>query len=222
MDSRNEPLLPDPHRRLHRALIEAMLATGVLPGEEELAAALGAPAEQVRSGLRALAEADYVSFDAKGRLTCLYPFSVVPTPHVVVIDERRRYAMCSLDALGVAAMVGRAITVEGRCGACGTSIHLEVRLGAVGTATPAAAIVVARRAFDAPASEVCCPYTVFACGEEHARTLVAREPGSEMLPLDVSRDLAEMIFGDFLGERLPARRRRSSDVAADHRSTSTS
>ncbi|MGH2532636.1 MAG: organomercurial lyase [Thermomicrobiales bacterium] len=222
MENRHQPELPHAQRRIHRTLIDAMLATGGVPGVEDMAVTLGTSPVDVRSGLQMLVEADYLALDASGRVICLYPFSVVPTPHVVVVDERRRYAMCALDALGVAAMLGRAITVDGRCAACGVLMRLRVRPGAVVSASPAETVVVARRAFEAPASEVCCPFTVFACGEHHAEEMVARVPESEMLSLTESLGLAEAIFGDLLGDTLPAKRRSSADVEAAQRSTSTS
>lgn len=222
MDGPNEPALPEPHRRLHRALIDALLAAGAVPGLADLARGLGVASEDVRAGLRALAAADYLALDAAGRLTCLYPFSLIPTPHVVVIGEERRYAMCALDALGIAAMMGREIKVEGRCAACEQPLHLRVRPDASVVVVPPATVVVARREQGAPACEVCCPFTVFACGAEHARALVARVLGTEMLPLDTALTLAAAIFGDLLGDSLPARRRRSTDVAVAQRSTSTS
>lgn len=42
-----------------------------------------------------------------------YPFSAVPTPHRVAIDGGPSvFSMCSVDAIGIAAMLGRAVTVH--------------------------------------------------------------------------------------------------------------
>jgi hypothetical protein len=222
MNGHDEPTLAEPHRRLHRALIDAVVTAGMVPAMENLADRLNVAPEQVQTGLRALAAVDYLSLDSAGNVTCLYPFSSLPTDHVLVIGERRRYAMCSLDALGVAAMLGEMITVEARCAHCGEPIRLRVCPRTIDASEPATTAVVVRREADTPASEACCPFTVFACNGDHARRLAARVPTSEVLPLQEALTLGEAIFGDLLAETLPVRRRRSSDVPSAHRSTSTS
>jgi len=203
--------LPETERRLHRSLIEAMLATSDVPTAVALAAELGASLDMLRSHLRTLAFADYLGFDAAGHLTCLYPFSVIPTQHVVVIDgaTERRFVMCSLDALGIAAMLGRAVEIESACPVCGTPIRLVVRPSAVVSIAPPETVVVAKRDADAPAHEACCGFTVFACGAEHADALLARTSDTSALDLAAALHVGEAIFAGMLGDMLPAKRQRA-------------
>ena len=69
------------------------------------------------AALHELAAADYAAVDGAGRLVCLYPLSPSPTPHVAIIDGLRRHAMCAIDLLGIPAMLGRALALEGSCAA---------------------------------------------------------------------------------------------------------
>jgi hypothetical protein len=201
--------LPDPDRRLHRALLDGILATGAIPSPADLATATGIDSAELPRRLAALAAADYLALGADGWPTCLYPFSPTPTPHVVVVGERRRYAMCSIDALGVASMLGQSVAIAGRCGVCGAAIRLDVTPGVITRAEPPDAVVVARRSGDEPACEACCPYTLFACGPLHGRALASRLTETTMVPLEEALRHAESIFAGLLDETLPARRPRS-------------
>lgn len=201
--------LPDEPRRLHRALLDGLLARGDIPSPEASAATTGLSPNGLAAYLATLVAADYLALDARGRPVCLYPFAAQPTPHEVVFDDRRCYAMCAIDALGVAAMLGRPVVVEGCCARCGAPIRLDVRPGVITRAEPAATLVVARRGGDEPAAELCCPFTVFACGAAHGQELFDRISESAVVPLAEALGHAETIFGDLLGDVLPARRRRS-------------
>lgn len=200
--------LPEIDRRLHRALLEGMVNTGAIPSQEALIAAAGIDVAELAHRLAALEAADYLGLAPDGAVTCLYPFSPTPTPHAVVIGGRRRYAMCSIDALGMAAMLGEAVTIEG-CGICGVPVHLGMAPGTITRTEPPGTVVLVRRSGDEPACETCCPSTLFACGPAHGAELTTRLPETIVVPLGEALRHAEAIFGDILGTTLPAKRRRS-------------
>jgi hypothetical protein len=197
-------------RRLHRRVIEAVLATGSVPPVRELADHLETTEDAIRSGLTELAIADYVALDEGGQVSCLYPFSTTPTSHVIVIDGQPRYAMCSIDALGIPAMLGQELDVVGHCAVCNAPITLRVAPGAVVCAEPATAMVVARRDEAEPAFAACCPFTVFVCSQQHAEQFMRRITNINVLTLPEALEQAEAIFGGLLGEALPAKRRRGN------------
>jgi hypothetical protein len=201
-------LLNDQTRRLHRALIDAVLETGSVPGLSALADQLDTPPEAIQEGLRDLAAADYLALDTGGQVTCLYPLSVSPTPHAVVIDGVRRFAMCAIDALGIPAMLDQELDIEGSCAVCDAPIALRVLPGTVVTVVPATTMVVARRDEAEPAFAACCPFTVFVCSQEHAEQFVRRITGAHTLPLTEALTHAEEIFGGLLAEEIPASRPR--------------
>lgn len=201
-------VLPELPRRVHRALITAVVATGTIPTRAALADKLDVPPDVIHDALQTLAAADYLALDEGGQITCLYPFSPTPSAHAVVISGQRRYAMCSIDALGMPAMLGQELDIEGRCAVCYAQISLHIRPGTVGAATPAEAMVVARRDEAEPAFAACCPFTVFACGQAHAEQFMRRIPGSSALSFAAALIEAEKIFAGLLDETLPARRPR--------------
>lgn len=211
------PLLEQAERRLHRSLIEAVLATGSIPSVSELAVRLETSEEALRTELAILAAADYLSLDEGGQVSCLYPFSPTPTSHVVVINGQPRYAMCSIDALGIPAMLSQELGMEGRCAVCNALITLKIAPGEVVSAAPPEALIVARRDEAEPAFAACCPFTVFVCGQPHAEQFMRRISGTHALPLAEALTEAEKIFADLLAEDLPARRPRGKrwEAASD-------
>jgi hypothetical protein len=201
-------LLDDQTRRLHRALVDVVLKTGRVPELSALATQMDALPEAIKDGLRDLAAADYLALDASGHVTCLYPLSVVPTPHAVVVNGSRRFAMCAIDALGMPAMLDQEPDIEGSCAICDVPISLRVRPRTIVSVAPAATMVVARRDEAEPAFATCCPFTVFVCGQEHADQFVRRIAGASVLSLPDALQHAEAIFGGLLAEEIPAARPR--------------
>lgn len=195
-------------RRLHRSLIEAILATGSIPPVSELVTRLETSEEALRAGLATLVAADYLSLDEDGEVSCLYPFSPTPTSHVVVIDGQPRYAMCAIDALGIPAMLGQELGIEGRCAVCNAPIAIDIRPGEIKNASPPTTRVVAQLDRAEPAFAACCPFTVFVCGQEHAEQFMRRIAGTRVLTLTEALTHAEAIFGGLLAEEIPARRPR--------------
>ena len=204
-----DPTLPPASRRLHRALLDGLLATGAAPSGEELARVAGVDPATLPDLIAELVAADYVATASAGTPVCLYPLSPTPTPHLVRIDGQPRYAMCAIDALGIPAMLDREVPIEAACGACRTSVRLVVRPGEVVAADPASTVVVARRDEREPAASACCPFTVFACTAHHGEALVAATTGTHLLSLAEALSQGEVIFGDLRrADTLPARRRR--------------
>jgi hypothetical protein len=80
----------------------------------------------VDRAVRNLDEKDMIVVE-DGRVTVAYPFSAAPTPFEVALgDGRRRYAVCAIDALGVAPMLGTPISIRSRCHHCREPLALEV------------------------------------------------------------------------------------------------
>jgi Alkylmercury lyase len=205
-------MLPDIERRLHQALLQGLLTTGDLRTQDELAEAADIDLAELPLHLAALAKADYLALDDSGQVVCLYPPSPVPTPHVVEFAGTRRYAMCAIDALGIAAMLGQQVTIDDTCAVCRKSIRLSVEPGAILHAEPKEAVVIARRDGDSPAVETCCPFTLFACCQTHGLEFSDRHSEVGVLTLNEALASGETIFGDLLGDVLPAHRRRAIGI----------
>lgn len=212
-DVGHETALVPEARRLHRSLVEAVIATGSVPSTPELADRLETTEAAIRSELATLAAADYLALDGDGQVSCLYPFSTTPTSHVIVINGQQRSAMCSIDALGIPAMLGQELDIAGRCAVCDRPIALRVGPGTIVSVTPPEAMVVARRDEAEPAFAACCPFTVFVCSQEHAEQFIRRIPGATTLPLPDALQHAEAIFGALRAKTLPATRPRGKGWA---------
>jgi Alkylmercury lyase len=82
-----------------------------------------------------------IRLDEHGRVRAAYSFSGVPTPHTVAIDGGPTvYAMCAIDALGIADMLGRDITIASTDPASGQEINVTVHSGRASW-TPGTAVV---------------------------------------------------------------------------------
>ncbi len=98
-------------RAVHRHVLTIFAATGAPPTRDTLAQA--ASAADLDTLLRELHDRDVIRLDTHGAITAAYPFSAHPTAHTVAIaDGPRVYAMCAIDALGMAAMLGRDTTID--------------------------------------------------------------------------------------------------------------
>jgi hypothetical protein len=59
------------------------------------------------------------------------PFSAVPTPFVVRVEDRSWYGNCIWDAMGIPAMLQQDAAIEASCGCCGTAMQLRVVNGSL-------------------------------------------------------------------------------------------
>ena len=122
------PPAGDGMRAVHQQVLRSFAATGHAPPAADLAetaARYGATADAVLAALHA---GDYLQLGPDGRIRAAYPFSGVPTPHLVDIDGGPRvYAMCAIDALGMAAMLGTGVTITSADPGTGQKITVTVR-----------------------------------------------------------------------------------------------
>lgn len=129
-----------PARAIHTMVLRSFAATGHPPDPAALAD--GAPAgHDLTLVLGELHDRDVVRLDDDGKVRVAYPFSAVPTAHTVTIaDGPTVWAMCAIDALGIAAMLGRDVSIAPNDPATGEPIRVRVT-GGQATWTPDAAVV---------------------------------------------------------------------------------
>jgi hypothetical protein len=144
-------------RRLHKAILRVFATTGTAPDSATLAEALAGD-DDLHGLLAELHEHDVVRLDEHGAAWAAYPFSGVPTAHLVAIDGGPTvYAMCAVDALGMADMLGRDITVTSTDPACGGDVCVQVT-GGQATWSPHTAVVFVGSDTTATAiGNGCCP-----------------------------------------------------------------
>jgi hypothetical protein len=142
-------------RALHRAILSGFSGTGRAPDRQALAAAL--PAERgVALLLGELHDRDVIRLGDDGSIRAAYPFSGVPTAHTVAIEGGPTvYAMCAIDALGIAEMLDRAVIVSSADPLSGAPVRVSVGKGQSMWSPDTAVVVVGSETAPAPAG--CCP-----------------------------------------------------------------
>jgi hypothetical protein len=100
-----------PARAVHRAILLGFVDAGHPPTADTLAAAAGP--HDLTAVLSELHGHDIICLDDRGAIRAAYPFSARPTAHVVEIQAGPTvYAMCAIDALGMAAMLDRDVVIR--------------------------------------------------------------------------------------------------------------
>jgi hypothetical protein len=116
---------------LRNHIYRRFVELGRAPRFEQLANELEWPREDVAAGMRRLHDAHAVVLDPGGtRILMAQPFSAVPTPHHVVVEEREWYANCAWDAFGVLAALGVDGHISSACADCDAAVEIDVRGGA--------------------------------------------------------------------------------------------
>lgn len=93
--------------RLHKTIIEQIIATGHAPTMLDLTATMGEPLANVREGLVALEQEHGVVMDpASNEVWLIHPFSMTPSLYWVEQRGQGWWAPCAWCALGVATLVG--------------------------------------------------------------------------------------------------------------------
>jgi hypothetical protein len=114
-------------RQLHRTILRAFAITGHAPDPAGLPVPAGA---DVGGLLAQLHEHDVIRLDEQGNVRAAYPFSGVPTAHVVAVDGGPAgYSMCAVDALGIHAMLGRDTLIRSVDPRSGEPVEVVVRQG---------------------------------------------------------------------------------------------
>ncbi len=98
----------------------------------ETAIALAIDQEETRKSYRRLHEGHVIVLQSENDdVWMAMPFSAVPTPFQVKVDDQSWYANCAWDALGIAAVLGKDASVTTQCADCGEPLTLQVESGAL-------------------------------------------------------------------------------------------
>lgn len=204
-------LAPDDGRQraVQQCVLRAFATTGQAPTTADLAAA--AAPYNPGAVLAALHTADFLRLDPTGRIIAAYPFSATPTPHTVQITGgTTTYAMCAIDALGIAAMLDTTVRITSADPHTREPITITVPESGGARWDPAAAVVFAGRIQDSgachdpacppPAVDVCCGHVNFFTTPDTANSWAAQHPEitGHVLPRDQAEHLGAAIFGPLL------------------------
>jgi hypothetical protein len=211
------PPAEDGLRAVQQQVLRSFAATGHAPTAADLAETAARYGTTAAAALAALHAGDYLQLGPGEQIRAAYPFSGVPTPHLVDIDGgSRAYAMCAIDALGMAAMLGTGVTITSADPGTGEAVTVTVRAdGKTAAWQPATAVVFNGRLIsaqacgpipDAPArpasADVCCGHMNFFGTRASAAAWAAAHPGitGEILGQAAALRMGVDIFGDSLSE----------------------
>ncbi len=102
-------------RSTHQTILSSYISTGAPPPTNILDADI----------LADLVDRDLIVIK-DSKITVAYPFATAPTRHRVQVERTAIAAVCAIDALGTAAMVGKAAHVNSRCAICKEDINVVI------------------------------------------------------------------------------------------------
>ena len=187
---------------LRKFILRRFAVTGMAPSLREIGDMTGFPTEFVDRTLDKLERADILT-RKDGEIVSAYPFSALKTRHrVVFADDRRVYALCATDAMGISFMLNEPITILSMCPWCEGEMEVTVKNGEIASRKPEGMLeFVSEQERCGCTAESCCPYINFFCSGEHLGRWQEQNPklaNGETYTLDEALRHGRMIFEDFL------------------------
>jgi hypothetical protein len=188
-------------RAVHQAVLRCFAATGRAPGQGLLDDA--ARPFDARQVLAELAEGDFLCLDQAGRISAAYPFSATATPHTIQITGgASAYAMCAIDALGIAGMLHTSVLIRSTDPSNGEPVTVTLD-GSGAVWNPATTVVFVGRTADecaGPSAAICCDHLNFFTSHLTAEAWATARPEITGGILGQARalEVAEQIFGQLL------------------------
>lgn len=198
---RTRALPLDPvEKTVQQAILRAFATTGRAPADADLAPVTAGSGRSTGEVLNALHEVDAIRLAPDGQIAVAYPFSATPTRHRVRIgDQVEVYAMCAIDALGMAPMLGQDTRIESVDVTTGRPITVITRGGHTSW-EPAGAVVFIGADGNGPSADCCCDYLNFFTDRDAAEawtTAHPRVPG-QILDQTEAEVLGARLFGHLL------------------------
>ncbi len=126
------PYPPLTHGQLHAAILEHIIATGVAPEVDALAARFGVSNETLIAALHALADYHGVVLHPHApKVWVVHPFSLAPTNFLLraAVGDGEWWGNCAWCSLGAAALLNRDVTITTTLGANGRQAEVRIRDG---------------------------------------------------------------------------------------------
>jgi len=112
---------------LRTFIYDSLIAAGAMPSSADIASHFAVGEEDALRALREMKIGKTVlPHPQTGEIWMAGPFSAAATQYVVRAGERRWFANCAWDMLGVATIVAEPVDIETRCTDCGDPIALHL------------------------------------------------------------------------------------------------
>ena len=197
--------LTENEERVRQAILRTFATSGTSPTVAEIVPLVpGLGRQEITHICRTLAEKDLILWqDAEQRIQSAYPFSGLPTIHTVHLkDGPKVFALCAVDALGMAVMLGQEADIVSRCAQCQASVEVAVAPDGLGQHRPGNSVVWFPLAEDTccPVAESRCPDINFFCSPEHQDAWRQNRgwPKGLSLTMPEAFEAGQEIFGSLL------------------------
>ncbi|MFC9693896.1 alkylmercury lyase family protein [Kribbella sp. NPDC056951] len=153
--------------------------------------------------LQALHDADAIRLDASGQIALAYPFSATPTRYRVRIGEAVDvFAMCAIDALGIAPMLGADTHIDSTDATTGEAVTVITTDGVTRWDPQGTVVFVGADAGGGPSVDCCCDYLNFFATRRAADEWTAAHPNipGTVLGQADAEALAGRLFGHLLDD----------------------
>jgi hypothetical protein len=152
--------------------------------------------------LETLARHDLVHLDGNGEIAVAYPFSGRPTAHRARFPNgHEAFAMCAIDALGIAPMFGEPIEISSSDKLSGEEIQARVSPGGEAEWRPESAVVVAGAVDpEGDSCASCCPVLNFFASARNAEHWLGEHPEvrGEVISMPEAFLAGRAVFGKVL------------------------
>jgi hypothetical protein len=194
--------LTEGERQFYRWILTSFGA-GAPPGPDALTDAASALGLEVEPALERLRRGDLVHHDpATGAILVAYPFSGRPTAHRVRLDGREVYAMCAIDALGIAPMLDEPVAIASRDPHTGEDIRIELEPDGRSSWRPDQTVVVSGTTGSAESCDACCPVVNFFASATNAEAWLGAHADVQGTVISIPDAIVagRTVFGDLLEE----------------------
>lgn len=188
-------------KAVHQAILRAFASTGRPPAVVDLDPVSVGSGRSTDDVLKTLHEADAIRLAPDGQIALAYPFSATPTRHRVRInDQVDVYAMCAIDALGIAAMLGRGTRIESIDVTTGRPITITTAAGHTNWEPSEAVVLIGADAGGGPSADCCCDYLNFFTDRSAAEAWIRSHPAilGQVLDQAEAEALGTQIFQPLL------------------------
>lgn len=161
-----------------RQIFKAVLESGKAPSVTVLHKTLKTYRLRIVRTIGKLEEKDrLVRKKETGEIVCVYPLSLVPTEHQVIMEgEKRLFANCALDALSIPHVFNKNAEIISQCHTCKEMITITVKNGEIVSKSHARIYVWSPKQIERPVAAEYSPFMNFFCSEEHIEAWMRENP----------------------------------------------
>jgi hypothetical protein len=189
-------------RQLYRWILERFAEQGS-PGGGEVSAKARELGLDPEATMTVFAREDLIHLDEEREIAVAYPFSGRQTRHRVILTSGHEVAaMCAVDALGIAAMLGTRIEIRSSDPSNGAPIAVRVDSNGSAEWAPTEAVVLAGSVKNGPSYAGCCSVLNFFASRKSAESYLADHGDlrGHAIPIPDAAAVGAAIFGEALAD----------------------